>query len=88
MIMACTLIFLNNVNENKLHYTKSQINIAEKARNLQRCLGWPSDEALKNYLNNNLLINCKISPADVDRANMIFGKAEPLLRGKKLPHKQ
>ena len=75
--------FLNSVNENKLGYTKSQINLAERARNLQRCLGWPSDDALKNYLNNNLIINCKISPMDVDRANMIFGKAEPLLRGKK-----
>ena len=71
------------MNENKSFYTKSQINMAERARTLQRCLGWPSDEALKNYLNNNLAINSKVSPADVDRANIIFGKAEPLLRGKK-----
>ena len=59
------------------------MNVEEKARTLQRCLGWPSDEALKNYLNNNMVMNSKVTSANVDRANFIFGKVEPLLQGKK-----
>ena len=45
-------------------------------------MGWPSDKAYKSYINNNLVINSKISTNDIDRANNIYKKAESLLKRK------
>ena len=45
-------------------------------------MGWPSDEAYKGYINNNLVINSKIFTDDINRAIDIYRKAEPLLKGK------
>jgi len=73
---------LSTVDLNKKKFTKKEVARADAARSLQRCMRWPSDDKLKAYMRQNLILNCKLCSADVDRANYIYGKAECLLQGK------
>ena len=80
--------FLNTVAANKEHFHRLEIEGADKARILQQQLWWPSDEELKRILNHNLLINCDVTAADVERAKVIYGVLLLMLKGKmirKLP---
>ena len=45
-------------------------------------MGWLSDQSFKNYIENNLILNSKVTGNDVNRATEIYGTAEPLLCGK------
>ena len=74
--------FLSTVRQNKSIFNKKQVRAADMARDFQQCIGWPSDKAFKRYIGENLVNNSRISTDDVDRAFRIYGKAEPLLRGK------
>ena len=73
---------LTTVSSNKAKYNTKEIKAANDARKLQQCMGWPSDQSFKNYIENNLILNSKVTGNDVNRATEIYGTAEPLLRGK------
>ena len=75
-------LFINSVDNNKKMFSKKQINRATAARKLQHVLGWPSTEQYKSYVNNNMLKNCSITVEDIVRAETIYGKPAPLLKGK------
>ena len=64
---------LSTVTENKEFYTRADIEGTDRVRRYQEILGWPETSALKNYVNNNLLLNCNINVDDIDRSEEIYG---------------
>lgn len=54
----------------------------DRARILQGKLRLPSSSDFKDYVANNLLINCPCTIDDVSQAEAIYGPLEPLLMGK------
>ena len=73
---------LQSVHNNKLYYTTQEIKAAEHARKLQEELGWPSTTAYKKIIGNNLVANSNITIDDINRAEIIYGPASPLLKGR------
>ena len=53
---------------------------ANAARKLQEYIGWPSTQAFKSYINNNLLFNCSTTTGNIDRAIKIYGATRPLIQ--------
>ena len=75
-------VFIQSVANNKLRYTHSQIEGADRARKLQAAIGWPSTPFFKHIVQNNLIRNCNITPDDISRAINIYGPPTPLIQGK------
>ena len=74
--------FVQTVSNNKSYFKKSDIEGADRARELQSVLGWPSDTTFKKIIENNQVNNCKVTADDITRARTIYGPAMPLLQGK------
>ena len=84
---TCTrLNMLHTVAQNKLVYTRKEVQAAEKARKLQEIIGWPGTSTFKEYISLNSINNCPITVDDVKRAEHIFGPPLPLLKGATRPH--
>ena len=79
---AKDVVFINTVKENQAGYSQRQIAAAKAARNLQSIVGHPSTNDLKTILQTNQIANCPISPADIVRAEKIYGPSVPILKGK------
>ena len=73
---------LDTVKERSEGYSLRQVNLAKAARELQAKVGHPSTADLKNIIKSNMIMNCPVSVADVDRAEKIFGPSMPILKGK------
>ena len=73
---------LSNVNENMDEFTCEDIEGADRARDLEHILGWPSYKQLINALSKNMIINCLALSDDVIRAHEIYGKATAIMKGK------
>ena len=73
--------FLQSVNSNREFFTRAEIEGADKSRQIQQQIGWPSTPAFKKILEKNLLLNCPITVEDVQRAEYIYGPAVPLIKG-------
>jgi len=54
----------------------------EDARKTQQVIGWPSTPHVKEIVANNLLRNFSFTVDDINRSEIVFGKATPLLKGK------
>ena len=74
--------FVQTVTANKSLYSRRDIQGADRARELQQQLGWPSDNAFARIINDNLIHNSAVTIQDVQRALHIYGTATPLLQGK------
>ena len=74
--------FTMTVSDNKKYFSKREIARAEGAHRLQQTLGWPSVDQFRNIIGNNLVRNCSVTLADIDRAQYLFGTPTPLLQGK------
>ena len=73
---------LTTVQDNKKYFTKKEIEGANRARDLQQLIGWPSTATYKTCITNNLIHNTKVNVDDINRAETIYGPALPLLQGK------
>jgi hypothetical protein len=73
--------FLETVKGNKEYFIAQEIKGAEESRLLQQHTGWPSTDNLKSYISKQLLDNCQVNVNDVNRADILFGPAEPTLEG-------
>ena len=71
-----------SVHDREVHYTKREVRDAERARELQRALGYPSRQNMVDALRNGCIVNCPITVADVVRAETIFGPSVGTLKGK------
>ena len=65
--------FLYNVNVNMKYFTRADIEVSDRALDLQHLLGWLSDKQLINALSKNLIINFPVLSDDVSRAHAIDG---------------
>ena len=73
--------FAQTVHNNKLYYSRREIQGADRARALQAALGWPSTSTFLRIINNNLIHNSTVTIDDIKRAEHIYGVAVPLLQG-------
>ena len=69
-------------------YAKAEVKRATQSRELQECLLWPSDSAMKIILKNNNIVNTGLAPEDVDRASNLFGVSKQIAAGKMIAHPQ
>ena len=73
---------IQTVDENKIVYTKRQMERAKVARKLYHIVGSPTLEAFKAMLKSNIIKNCPVTAADVDIAEKIYGPVISNLKGK------
>jgi hypothetical protein len=73
---------LQTVEENKEYFTADEIKGADNARKLQQEIGWPSIGAYKNIIKNNLVNNAEVTINNINRAELIYGPATPILQGR------
>ena len=74
--------FVQSVASNKKFLTKNEINDADRALYYQELLGWPSMTAFRDYVKNNMVINCDVTTDDIARSEQLYGKAVPEIKGK------
>ena len=74
-------------NANMDYFTRADIEGADRARDLQHLLGWPSDQHLINALSKNLIINLPVLSDDVKHAHAIYGLATAILKGEMVRNK-
>ena len=70
------------VSENLKFYTKRERVMANKARLLQRRLGFMPSINLIKMINSGLILNCEVGQSDVERADAIYGIDIGQLKGK------
>ena len=73
---------VQTVGENKIGYTKQQVERAKAARKLYHIVGSSTVEAFKVMLKGNVIKNCPVTAADVDIAEKFYGPAISTLKGK------
>jgi hypothetical protein len=74
---------LNTVSDNKSFYSRREIEGAERAREQQAQLGWPSDREYYEIIEGNMLKNSRCTLDDINNAKHIYGgSAVELLKGK------
>ena len=69
-------------------YTQKQMKLAEEARHLQETLLWPFEQTLILCLRSGHIKNCKLTPADFERANKILRPPKSILTGKMIAPSQ
>ena len=80
--MTETALVVNMVKENKKNYTNNDYLRALRARELQVTMGQPSTATFVEALKSNGLMNCPVTPGDVEAAEQIFGPDIGSLKGK------
>ena len=65
-----------------------QVEKARRARKIHHIIGWPSTQTYKHIVKNNLMKNIDVTIDDINRAEDIFGKPVPILKGKSTNKKQ
>jgi Reverse transcriptase (RNA-dependent DNA polymerase) len=79
-ILPCTLV--QTVAQNKEHFVSREIEQADKARDLYRKLGRPSQQKFEDIISKNVITNCPITVDDARRAHIIYGPDLATLKGK------
>ena len=74
--------FLQSVSDLKSNFTRSELDLAEKAKSLCKRIGSPPLRKFSKWLNGGLLDNCDVTSKDARRAKVIHGKEVVKLRGK------
>ena len=77
-----TTLVVNTVRDNKKNYTNNDYQRALRARELQIIMGRPSTGTFIAALKSNGLMNCPVTPGDVEAAQHIFGPDIGSLKGK------
>ena len=70
---------LSTVNANKEFFTSNEIKGVNDAREMQQLIGQPSTTTFKKIIQKNLVCNSKVTVDDINRAELIYGPATPLL---------
>jgi Zinc knuckle len=74
--------FVNTVSNNKSIFVTREIDAADKARELYRKLGRPSQRQFEEILSKNLITNCPVTVDDAKRAMLIYGPDLATIKGK------
>jgi hypothetical protein len=75
-------LFVSTVTQNKSVFVTREIETADKARELYRKLGRPSQKKLEDVIANNIVANCPVTMDDARRAILIYGPNIAALNGK------
>ena len=59
-----------------------EIRRVDGAQLLQQQIGWSSTKNFKSYISKQLFNNCNVTFNDINRADLIYSPARPLLEGK------
>jgi hypothetical protein len=80
--------FVNTVTDNKALFVSREIDAADKARELYRKLGRPSQQQLEDILSKNVILNCPVTVDNAKRAMLIYGPDLATVRPPResLPH--
>ena len=73
---------VQTVSSNKLMFHRREVEGADKARELYRKLGRPSQRRFEHFLSHNSIQNCPVTLADAKRAVKIYGPDLGFLKGK------
>ena len=73
---------VSTVAEHKRMFSRRQLEDADRARDLYRKLGRPSEAEFQSILQLNLIRNCPVTPDDAKRALLIYGPDVAVLKGK------
>ena len=79
---AGTTLVVNTLKENKKNYTHNDYLRARRALELQVAMGRPITAVFVEALKNSGILNCPVTPADVEAAEQIFGPDIGSLKGK------
>ena len=74
--------FVLTVSGNKQRFHRREVEAADRARELYRQIGRPSQAHFEHILENNLVQNCPITVDDAKRAVLIYGADSATLKGK------
>ena len=76
------VVYVTTVTANQKFYSKREKVNANKARLLQRRLGFVSTQTLIKMINTGQLLNCEVTADDVRRAEQIYGQDLAEIKGK------
>ena len=79
--------FAETVADRAEGYSKRQVQDAKEAEQFRAVIGYPSTRDYKAMIKGSMLKNCPVLPEDVNRAEEIFGKNVPSLKGKTIRKK-
>jgi hypothetical protein len=74
--------FVKTVAQNKSIFVNREIEAADKARELYRKLGRPSQKQFEEIIGKNVITNCPITIDDARRAILIYGPDIAIIKGK------
>ena len=77
-----TTLVVNTVKENRRNYTNNDYLRALRVQDLQITMGRPSTTMFLELLKKNGIVNCPVTPADVEAAEYILGQDVGSLKGK------
>ena len=77
---------VSTVAENRAVFTCRELEAADRARELYRIIGRPSQRKFEAILDQGSILNCPVTRADAHRANIIYGPDLAYLKGKTTEH--
>jgi hypothetical protein len=79
---VASYLFIETVESNKALFTRRQLDGADKVRNLQAGLAFPSDRDLMWALQSNMIKDWPLSVTDMRTGKKVYGKSIAMLKGK------
>ena len=77
---------MSTVADNRAVFTRRELEGADRARQLYRTIGRPSQRKFEAILDYGSILNCPVTKADAQRANTIYGPDLAYLKGKTTDH--
>ena len=77
---------VSTVTENRAVFTRQELEGADRTRQLYRTIGHPSQQKFETILDNASILNCPVTKADAQCANIIYGPDLAYLKGKMTKH--
>ena len=73
--------FFCTVNVNMDYFTRAEIEVSYRSRDLKHLIVWPSNKQLIKALSKNFIIKFPVLSDDVRRAHVIYGPDTAILKG-------
>ena len=77
---------VSTVADNRAVFTRQEVEGADRARQLYRTIGHPSQHKFETILDHGHILNCPVTKADAQRANTIYRPDLAYLKGKTTDH--
>jgi hypothetical protein len=77
-----TMVIVNTVDNNREGFTNCAYNKDKQARRALGMVGYPSERDFCNIVSSNMIINCPVTPTDINAAKQNFGPNIASLKGK------